>query len=130
MDGNEAEPMQATSTSAAFFFESHKRFSEEYAAFVRYLQNVGLVSSETLDAHGKDGIRPDRYDDLLDWDFIRDRDVQEMTVKLQQEVIAIALALNVSEAEIESKPLADYYTTVSAAERHFKELNKRQNETD
>lgn len=98
-------------------------FSQQAIRFKRYLENVGVLSSEGNKAHGKQNVQRNKLDDLLDWPLIKDRDIYDFNIGLNKEIITVAKVKNMPDKEILAMPVSDYYMMVDALVRIEEERN-------
>lgn len=62
------------------------------------------------------------------WIFEKQRDIFSKQIDMSQEVIALSQAKNISEKEIWSMPLMEYYGTLQAFVKYLNERDKKNKE--
>lgn len=122
--------MSGAPRNRAFFLQNSMVFSQQAIRFKRYLENVGVLSSEGNKAHGKQNVQRNKLDDLLDWPLIKDRDIYEFNISLNKEVITISKVKNMPDKEILRMSVSDYYMMVDALVRIEEEKSDNGHRTD
>lgn len=72
----------------------------------------------------------DKLDDLRDWQYLKDKDVQHKSVQMQKEIMLVAKAKDMSEKEVWQMGMMEYFQALAVLESYNRDIENSQKQVN